>query len=338
LTIKYLPFNRERKVKRMQKVFISRQLPGRALARAAKMLALDIWEGEIPPSREVLTAKAAEMDGLLVLLTDFVDAELLAEAPNLKVVSNYAVGFDNIDVAACTARGISVGNTPDVLTETTADLTFALLMAAARRIVNGADICRRGEFKAWSPTLLLGEDIHGASLGIVGMGRIGRAVARRARGFGMTVRFTAGNTPLPDEIEGATQTDFETLIAVSDFVSLHVPLNDHTQGLIDGTALSRMKREAVLINTARGPVVDQDALYNALNRKEIAYAAMDVTTPEPLPAAHPLFTLDNCLIIPHLGSASKKTRERMAEMAVDNLLAGVEGRPLPNCVNPEVYK
>ena len=321
-----------------QKVFVSRALPGDALRRAAELVAVDIWPEATPPPPEVLREKARDKDGLLVLLTDPVDERLLAEAPSLKVVSNYAVGFDNVDVAACTARGIPVGNTPDVLTETTADLTFALLMAAARRIVEGVEVSRRGAFKAWSPTLLLGQDVHGATLGIVGMGRIGRAVAKRATGFGMKVLFTAGSTPPAVEINGARQTDFETLIAASDFVSLHVPLTEETRGLIDRTVFDQMKPSAILINTARGPVVDQDALLDALTTHTIAAAALDVTTPEPLPSGHPLFALDNCLIVPHLGSASFATRSKMAEMAVDNLLAGLAGRPLPHCVNKEVRK
>jgi glyoxylate reductase len=307
------------------------------LVRAEKVADIEVWPGEVPPSAADVRRRAADKDGLLVLLTDRVDSALLTAAPRLKVVSNYAVGYDNVDVAACTSRGIPVGNTPDVLTETTADLAFALLMSAARRIVEGVDVYRRGEFVAWSPTLLLGSDIHGATLGVVGMGRIGRAVARRARGFGMRVLFTAGRAPLPDITDGARRTDFDTLIEQSDFISLHVPLTESTRGLINRDVFSKMKRSAVLINTARGPVVDQDALFDALETKTIAYAALDVTTPEPLSIEHPLFTLDNCLIVPHLGSASRSTRRRMADMAVDNLLAGLDGRPLPHCVNPEVY-
>lgn len=294
----------------------------------------------MPPAREVLLQRVRGLEGLLSLLTDRVDAEVMdAAGPQLKVISNFAVGFDNVDVEAATARGIPVGNTPGVLTETTADLAFALLMAAARRIVEGADYVRAGRWRTWGPTLLLGYDVHGATLGIVGLGRIGQALARRASGFRMKVIYY---DPYCDADKGAAvgaevRCTLEELLAEADFVSLHVPLSAETHHLIDARALSRMKPTAVLINTSRGPIVNPDALYEALVAGQIAYAALDVTEPEPLPADHRLLTLPNCLVVPHIASASWATRTRMAVMAAENLLAGLRGERLPNCVNPEVY-
>jgi len=245
-----------------------------------------------------------------------------------------------VDVEAATARAIPVGNTPGVLTETTADMAFALLMAAARRIVEGAEYVKAGRWRTWGPQLFLGPDVHGATLGIVGMGRIGRQVARRATGFDMRILYFDPYCD-PDRapfVGPVLRCELDELLAESDFVSLHVPLSEDTQHLIDARALDRMKPTAVLVNTSRGPVVDSQALYEALLEGRIAYAALDVTDPEPLPADHPLLTLDNCLVVPHIASASHATRTRMAVMAAENLLAGVRGRPLPNCVNPEVYR
>jgi lactate dehydrogenase-like 2-hydroxyacid dehydrogenase len=280
------------------------------------------------------------VDGLLALLTDPVDAELMdAAGPRLRVISNFAVGYDNVDVAAATARGIPVGNTPGVLTETTADMAFALLMAAARRIVEGADYVRAGKWRTWGPTLLLGHDIHGATLGLIGMGRIGQAVARRASGFEMKIIYFdpyCDDTKAPF-VDVGLRCDLPALLTEADFVSLHVPLTRDTYHLINAEALRLMKSTAVLINTSRGPVVDSDALCWALETGQLAYAALDVTDPEPLPASHKLVSLPNCLIVPHIASASFATRARMAVMAAENLLAGLQGRRLPNCVNPEVY-
>lgn len=321
----------------MDKVFVTRTLPGTALEEAAQVCDMTVWPEDRPPNREELRKQVEGKTGVLAMLTDPIDAPLIKAVPSLKVVSNYAVGFDNIDVPAATAAGIAVGNTPDVLTDATADLAFSLLMAAARRLTEGWTTSRTGQFKIWSPTMLLGTDVHGATLGIVGMGRIGRAVARRARGFDMKVQFCAGSRALPDEVEGATRTDFDILLRTSDFISLHVPLKATTRHLIDERAFGLMQPTSILINTARGPVVDQDALLYALETGAIGGAALDVTTPEPLPMEHPLFQLDNCIIIPHLGSATRHTREKMAKMAVENLLAGLRGERLPNCVNPEVY-
>jgi glyoxylate reductase len=295
-----------------------------------------LWEGELPPPRETLLAEAREAEGLLTLLTDRVDEELLGVAPRLRAVSNMAVGFDNIDVPACTARGILVGNTPGVLTDTTADFAFALLMAAARRVVEGDAFTRAGKWQTWDPGLLLGVDVHHATIGIAGMGQIGQAVARRAHGFDMRILYT-DEIPRP-EIEaapGARRVDLETLLHESDFVTLHVPLTPETRGLIGAGQLAMMKPDAILINTARGPVVDQPALAEALRQGRPGMAALDVTDPEPIAMDDPLLALPNVIIAPHIASGSRATREQMAAMAVDNLLAGLRGDLPPNCVNPE---
>jgi lactate dehydrogenase-like 2-hydroxyacid dehydrogenase len=323
------------------KVFVTRVIPAGGLDRVRQVCAADIWQDEVPPPRDVLLERVRGVAGLLCLLTDPVDAGVMdAAGPQLRVISIFAVGYDNVDLRAATARGIPVGNTPGVLTETTADLAFALLMAAARRLVEGADYVRAGRWRTWGPTLLLGYDVHGATLGIVGLGRIGQALARRAQGFGMKVIYY---DPYCDSDKGAAtgaevRCTLDELLAKADFVSLHVPLDASTHHLIRAEALRKMKSTAVLINTSRGPVVDPDALYEALASGQIAYAALDVTEPEPLPADHRLLTLPNCLVVPHIASASHATRTRMAIMAAENLLAGLRGEHLPNCVNPEVYE
>jgi lactate dehydrogenase-like 2-hydroxyacid dehydrogenase len=322
------------------RVFVTRRIPDEGLRQVLEATDADIWDGELPPPRDELLRRVAGVDGLLALLTDRVDDELLdAAGPNLRVVSNYAVGFDNVDVPACTRRGIPVGNTPGVLTETTADFAWTLLMAGARRVVEGDRYVRDGRWKTWGPMLLLGSDVHGATLGIVGFGRIGQAMARRAQGFGMTVLYW-DRTPVDPDLErelGATFVGFEELLERSDFVTLHVSLNPETRHLIDAAALARMKPTAVLVNTARGPVVDPAALAEALRGGTIAAAALDVTDPEPIPMDDPLVGLDNCLIVPHIASASRATRGRMAEMAAANLLAGLRRERLPTPVNPDVY-
>jgi lactate dehydrogenase-like 2-hydroxyacid dehydrogenase len=300
----------------------------------------DIWPEDCPPPRQALLKKMRGVEGLLSLLTEEIDAEIMdAAGPSLKVVSNFAVGYDNVDVEAATARGIPVGNTPGVLTETTADMAFALLMAAARRIVEAAAYVREGKWGSWEPKLCMGYDVHGATLGIIGMGRIGRAVAHRATGFDMRIiYFDPYCDPEKAPFVGVgLRCELEELLAEADFVSLHVPLTSETRHLIDARALDIMKPTGILVNTARGPVVDTNALCKALAAENIAYAALDVTDPEPLPADHKLLTLSNCLVVPHIASASHVTRTRMAVMAAENLIAGLRGERLPNCVNPDVY-
>jgi phosphoglycerate dehydrogenase-like enzyme len=277
-----------------------------------------------------LEAHLSEVNGLFCLLTIPVHKSLLDQMSCLRVVSNMAAGVDNIDVDECTRRGIPVGNTPGVLTDATADLTIALLLSSARHLTQAALDAREGCWTTWSPTGWLGADLHAAVLGIVGMGKIGRAVAERARGFGLQIIF---HDPT---MEGSVPLD--ELLRQSDFISLHCPLTSETRDLIGEAALRKMKPNAILINAARGPVVATDALLRALRENWITGAALDVTDPEPLPPHHPLYSQPNCLIVPHIGSATVGTRKKMAEMACENLLAGLEGRELPYCVNPEIYR
>jgi lactate dehydrogenase-like 2-hydroxyacid dehydrogenase len=304
------------------RVFVTRQLPGEALDRLVAEHDVEIWPERLPPPRSELMARAPELEGLLSLLTDPVDAELIGAAPRLRAISNYAVGVDNVDVDAAAARGIPVGNTPDVLTDSTADLAIALMLGIGRRLSEGEAFVRAGEWRTWEPGLMLGRDLHGATVGIVGYGRIGKAVGRRLEGFGCEV------------LTSSRSTDLGELLERSDFVTLHCPLTPATRGLIDEDALHRMKSTSYLVNTARGPIVDTDALAAALHAGELAGAALDVTDPEPLPADHPLLDAPNLLVVPHVGSATVATRERMADMAVDNLLAGLAGQPMPNAVTP----
>jgi glyoxylate reductase len=311
----------------MARIFVTRELPGPALARLKEAHDTTIWPEPLPPSYETLLEHAAEADGILTLLTDRIDAPLIAAAPKLKVIANYAVGYDNIDVDAASARGIPVGNTPDALTEATADLTFALLMAAARRIPEAAAFARSGQWQTWDPGGFLGHDVSGATLGIIGLGRIGQAVARRASGFGMEVLTT----------ETRDQHNLEHLLSRSDFVSIHLPLTSGTRGLIGADAFALMKPSAILVNTARGPIVDREALAQALHTGQIAGAAVDVTMPEPLAPDDPLWQAPNLLVVPHIGSATWSARERMTEIAVENILAGVEGKPLPYQVPVQLF-
>jgi len=303
----------------MATVFVTRDLPGGGLSRLRAEHDVEVWPERLAPGPAVLRERVAGAEGLLCLLTDTVDAGLIAAAPRLRAISNLAVGCDNVDVAAARARGIPVGHTPDVLTETTADLTLALILAVARRLPEGQAAVRAGEWLTWEPAWLLGRDVHGATLGLVGRGRIGEAVARRAEGFGMTVVHTARRS-------GVALAD---LLERADFVSLHCPLTPETRGLIDAEALARMKPTAFLVNTARGPIVDQPALARALHQGAIAGAALDVTEPEPLAPDDALLAAPNLLVLPHVGSATHATRARMADLAVDNLLAGLAGRTLP---------
>jgi glyoxylate reductase len=304
------------------RVFVTRKLPGQALQLLSGRCEIDLWPGEEPPDRKSLLDRASEADGLLCMLTDQIDATLLESCPRLRVVSNMAVGVDNVDLDAAARLHISVGNTPDVLTDATADLTMALLLAAARRLPEGIAAVREGAWGPWRPDWLLGLELRGARLAIVGMGRIGEAVADRAKAFGMEVA-SVGRCDAPQ---------LEQTLASADVVSLHCPLTPQTRGLIDDAALAAMKRGAILINTARGAIVDQEALARALHDGHLGAAAIDVTDPEPLPPEHPLLAAPRLIVLPHLGSATHRTRERMAQLAVANLLAGLAGEPLPHPV------
>ncbi len=286
---------------------------------------------ELAPTLE---AHLDDAEGMFTLLTIPVTESLLQKAPKLRVISNMAVGVDNIDIAACTRRGIPVGNTPGVLTESTADLTMALILSAARRLAQASQDARQGRWKTWSPAGWLGQDLNGSTLGIIGMGKIGKAVAKRAIAFGMNIIYTDPETWNETNFPN---TPLDELIRQSDIITLHVPLTPDTRGLINKSTLSLMKPSAILINASRGPIVDTLSLYQALKDERITAAALDVTDPEPLPPTHPLFSLPNCLILPHIGSATWNTRRRMAELACENLLAGLRGQRIPNCVNPEVY-
>ena len=320
------------------KVFVTRIIRDKGLDPVKEACQADIWPEELPPSREVLLERVRGVDGLLCLLTDRIDGEVMdAAGPGLKVISNHAVGFDNIDVAAATARGIPVGNTPGILTDATADMAFALMMAAGRRVVEAEKFLRAGKWKTWGPSMLLGLDFAGATLGIVGFGRIGQAMANRATGFDMRILYYDPNASnLPPGLP-AVSTDLDTLLQESDFVSIHVPLTPETRHLVNTEFLGKMKPDAVLVNTARGGVLDQPALYETLKANRIFAAALDVTDPEPLPLDSPLLELDNCIIVPHIASASVYSRDMMSFLSAKNLIAGVNGERLEHCVNPEVY-
>ena len=319
------------------KVFVARRIPDAGLNAIAAACDVDVWPEQLPPPADELRRRVADCDGLVSLLTDRVDAALLDAAPKLKVVSNFAVGFNNVDVHACTARGVSVGNTPGALTDATADLAVTLLLAAARRIAESATDAKAGRWLTWEPLGWLGQDLAGRTLGIVGMGRIGFAAAKRLHhGWGMKVLYTArGPKADADRDLGATRVEFGELLARSDFVSVHADLNPTTQGLFSTAQFAQMKRTAVFVNTSRGPLVDQAALAEALRSGVIFAAGLDVTDPEPLPPDHELYALPNCVIVPHIASATIDTRNAMARLCANNLLAGVKGEALPNCVNPE---
>jgi Lactate dehydrogenase and related dehydrogenases len=320
------------------KVFVTRAIPEKGFEIIRDFCDVDLWMAELPPSRDELLQHVRGVDGLLCLLTDRVDSEVMdAAGPQLKVISNHAVGFDNIDVQAATARKIPIGNTPDVLTDATADFAFALMMSVARRIPEAERYVHEGRWKTWGPMTLLGVDLQGATLGLIGFGRIGKAMARRAVGFDMRVIYYDPSEKKADPDIQATRVDFETMLKESDFISLHTPLTPDTRHLINTETLAKMKPNAVLVNTSRGPVVDMDALYEALKEKRIFGAGLDVTEPEPLPLDSPLLNLENIVIAPHIASASKTTRGKMSLMAAQNLIAGLKGERLPNCVNPQVY-
>lgn len=321
-------------------IAVTRVLPdaGMTMLAEAGDIELRVWPGDLPPSPDELATLVDGVDGVIALVTDPIGAELLDRNPPIRVISNFAVGYDNIDVEAATERGVLVCNTPGVLTETTADLTFALLVSAARRVVEGVEYVRAGKWKTWSPTLLLGQDLHDATIAIVGFGRIGREVAKRATGFSMRIlAVNSDPTPRTDPETGATFTDLDTALKEADFVCLNVALNDDTRGLIGARELGLMKRSAILVNAARGPVVDTDALVEALRNGVIAAAALDVTDPEPLPANHPLIAMENCIVVPHIASGSVATRSKMARMAATNAIEAVRGNRPPHIVNGDAW-
>ena len=321
------------------RVFVARKIFSEWYDRIAAEADAELWEDELPPPREVLLEKVRGLDGLLCLLTEKVDAELMdAAGPRLKVISQIAVGYENIDVAEATRRGIPVGYTPEVLTQTTADAAFALLMAAARRIVESSRAVHAGRWKTWHPLHYLGQDIYGSTLGLIGLGRIGGEMIQRALGFDMRVLYHDLVRREDLESPSVRRVDLDTLLAEADFISLHTNLTEQTYHLIGEAELAKMKPTAVLVNAARGPVVDPKALYEALRDGRIAAAALDVTEPEPIPMDDPLLTLDNCVIVPHIASASVKTRGEMSRIAATNLIRGIRGERLLTCVNPEVYE
>jgi len=294
-----------------------------------------IWESLEPAPNEWLKANLADADGLFLTFNMRLDERLLSYAPRLKVAAQAAVGYDNVDVAACTRRGIPFGNTPGGLVDATADLAFALLLCSMRRVTDGWDMVRRGEWKNIFQ-IPFGVDLAGKRLGIVGMGQIGAAVAQRAKAFKMHVQYTNRRRRPDDEDIGAQFVPLDQLLATSDAIVVLTPLTEETRGMFGEREFRMMKPTARFINVARGPIVQTDALVKALKEGWIAYAALDVTDPEPIPADHPLLQLPNVLITPHIGSATDETRDRMALLAAENLLAGLFGRPLPACVNPEV--
>jgi glyoxylate reductase len=320
-------------------VFVTRHLPGGAIDLLAQHTDLRLWEKELPPPRRELLRQAARCHGLLTLLTDRIDAELLEGAPHLVVVSNMATGFDNIDVAAASQHSVLVTRTPGVLSETVADFTFALLLAAARRVTEADRYVRAGRWKTWGPSILLGRDVFGATLGIIGLGGVGTEVARRARGFGMRIiYFDRTRRPALERRYGLTFLPLDDLLRQSDFVTLHAALTPETRGLIGTRQLRLMKDSAILINTGRGPLVNQKALYKALQSGRIAGAALDVTDPEPMSSKDPLLALDNVVVAPHIASASVATRGRMAMLAAENLLAALGGRIPKDTTNREIAR
>ncbi len=320
------------------KVFVTRALPDAGLTKIKEQCDAEVWADPLPPPYAVIRQKIATCDGLVSLLTDKIDAALLDAAPRLKVVSNFAVGFNNIDVPAATQRGVAVGNTPGVLTDATADMAFALLIAAARRVVEGHQYSQSGKWKTWEPLGHLGQDLAGRTVGVVGMGRIGYAFAKRCHG-GWDMKVLYHDVYKSEKAEkdfGAKQVDLDTLLRESDFVSLHTDLNDKTRGMISTPQFKTMKRTAVLINSARGPLVDPKALAEALKAGTIFAAGLDVTDPEPPDRDDPLLKLPNVVVAPHIASATVGTRNAMAEICADNLINGVTGKPLRAPVNPEV--
>jgi len=321
------------------RVAVTRVIPDAGLDLVREATDMRLWEDPLPPSADELDTLLTDASGALTLLTDLIDGPLLDRHPSLKVVSNFAVGFDNVDIDAATERGVAVCNTPGVLTETTAEMAFTLMMASARRVSEAIDYVRAGKWKTWGPTLLLGQDVVGATLGIVGFGRIGRELARMARGFNMTIMvYDPYEDPKAAEEFGVTYVSLDDLLRESDFVSLHAVLTDDTHHMISTGQFRAMKPTAVLVNAARGPVIDTDALVEALREGEIFAAGLDVTDPEPLPADHPLVALPNCTVVPHIASATVTSRDNMAILAANNLLAVLNDETPEAIVNPDVLK
>jgi len=319
---------------------VTRRLPQPALDIIRPIADFTLWDREdVPPAREVLLREVTQVDGLLSLLTDRIDGEVMDAAPRLRVVSNFAVGFDNIDIPAATKRRIVVTNTPEVLTETVADFAFCLMLGAARRLVEGDRYARDGKWKTWEPLLLAGQDMYRATLGLIGLGRIGSAVARRAKGFEMRVMYY--DPFRREDLEQSLQIEyrpFSDVVRQADFISVHVPLSEQTRHLIGREQFAMMKPTAVFVNTSRGPVVDQQALAEALAARRIFAAGIDVFEREPVPPDDPLLAQGNAVVAPHIASASIPTRIRMATLAAENLVAVLQGKRPPNPVNPEVLK
>lgn len=323
-----------------KKVFITRLIPDEGLKKIRRNFDVRIWPEEKPPSKQQIIENAKGCQGIVTLLSDPIDKELIEALPDLRVIVQYAVGYDNIDVEAATERGIMVTNTPEVLTEATADLTWALILAAARRVVEADRYVREGQWQvAWGPKMLLGMEVFAATLGIIGMGRIGSAVARRAKGFSMRILYHSGPE---DEISrnaertmGAIRTDLKTLLRDSDIISIHVPLTEKTKNLIGPKEIASMKAGAILVNTSRGAVVDEKALFNALKEGKLASAGLDVLNHEPIEKDNPLLSLSNVVLVPHIGSASIVARNKMAVMCADNLIAALNGQTPPQLVNSE---
>jgi glyoxylate reductase len=322
------------------RIYVTRGLPERGLKIIKQHFDTEVWRDYAPPPKRVIIEKAKNVDALATLLSDKIDSEVFDAAPKLKIVSQLAVGFDNINVPEATKRGVYVTNTPEVLTDTTADFAWALLMAIARRVVEADKYVRAGQWKvSWHPDMMSGRDVYGATLGVVGAGRIGYAVATRAKGFDMRILFyDVIPRPEMEKDLGAKRVDLDVLLKESDFVSIHVPLMKETHHLMNEEKLRLMKKTAYLINNSRGPVVDEKALYKALKEDWIAGAGLDVFEQEPTPVDNPLLKLDNVVVAPHISSASLETRSKMAEMVAENLVAFFEGRKPPNLVNPDVMK
>jgi len=320
---------------RQPKVFVTRKIAQPALRRLAQAARVELWDDDFPPSHHELLLQVGRAEAVLSMVSDRFDSATIAQLPNLQAISNLAVGIDNVDLPAATRAGIPIGHTPGVLTETTADLAFALMMAVARRVVESDQFVRAGRWRTWTPRLMLGRDIWGATIGIIGWGGIGQAVAQRATGFGMRILYVSRSDP-KTAIPRAERVELTRLLAESDFISLHVPLTESTRHMIGAHELAAMKPGAIIVNTARGPVIDQAALTAALQTGRIGGAALDVTEREPIEPSDPLLKLPNVVLTPHIGSASHATRLRMAELAVDNLLDVFAGRLPRCCANPEV--